>query len=268
MKPMLYQFCKEHGLYLDTKGVRPSVRSGKKVIWEDAYGNKHDLDFVIEKAANQEIHRKPVAFIEIAWRRYTKHSRNKAQEIQSAILPIADRYQEDKPFLGVVLGGLFTQGSLRQLRSVGFHILHFSYTSITQAFDTVGINSRFDESTPHQQFRQCIDRIDAMSEIDKDNLRSSLIQQNEDSIAKFFRRLSDHIGRTVELLIVIPLFGVEHKFTSLESAIQFLSASQEDSQHVIFQKYEIIAKYTNGDSINGSFNDKENAIRVLLNLVS
>lgn len=78
--PELDEFCATHGLYLDKHGVRP-VRKGKKATWIDGYGNSHDLDFVIEKNGTPHAMGRPLAFIEAAWRRYTKHSRNKAQEI-------------------------------------------------------------------------------------------------------------------------------------------------------------------------------------------
>jgi len=118
--PQLHEFCIRRNLYLDKKGDRGTARDGKKVSWEDKFGNHHDLDFVIEKGGTANARGRPIAFIEAAWRRYTKHSRNKAQEIQGAILPIAEKYEWDKPFLGAILAGVFTKGSLTQMRSSGF----------------------------------------------------------------------------------------------------------------------------------------------------
>jgi hypothetical protein len=96
--PQLEKFAKKHKLYLDKKGARKG-RKGKKVAWTDANNNKHDLDFVLERGGTDNQVGIPVAFIESAWRRYTKHSRNKAQEIQSAILPLAGKYQSSAPFV-------------------------------------------------------------------------------------------------------------------------------------------------------------------------
>ena len=107
MRPRLQDFCAPRDLYLDVPGKRPGVRRGKKIRWTDRHGNKHDLDFVIERGGSFEEQGRPVAFIEAAWRRYTKHSRNKAQEIQGAILPIAERHGWDKPFLGAILASEF-----------------------------------------------------------------------------------------------------------------------------------------------------------------
>ena len=55
-------------LDFDSKGFRPA-RGGKKVSWEDKYGNSHDLDYVFEAGGTDHIKGKPVAFIESAWRR-------------------------------------------------------------------------------------------------------------------------------------------------------------------------------------------------------
>src|SRR4051812_12671125 len=93
VKPLLKELAHKHGLYLDSKGKRPARRGTKKVSWYDLFGNKHDLDFVLEKGGTDMVSGVPIAFIEVAWRRYTKHSKNKVQEIEGAILPLATNYR-------------------------------------------------------------------------------------------------------------------------------------------------------------------------------
>src|SRR5690349_3737803 len=78
LKPRLEAFAKQKSFFLDSQGARPA-RAGKKVTWLDKYGNSHDLDFVIEAGGTAKKVGRPVAFIEAAWRRYTKHSKNKVQ---------------------------------------------------------------------------------------------------------------------------------------------------------------------------------------------
>lgn len=73
VEPLLQEFADRHGLYLDKKGERPA-RKGKKLTWIDSYGNGHDLDYVLERGGTPDHVGTPVAFIESAWRRYTKHS--------------------------------------------------------------------------------------------------------------------------------------------------------------------------------------------------
>ena len=145
VRPQIEDFCGNQGLYLDHQKRKRPARSGKKVSWTDQYGNAHDLDFVIEREGTDHQIGRPVAFIESAWRRYTKHSRNKAQEIQGAILPLAEKYRWNNPFLGTVLAGVFTEGSLDQLRSLGFQVLYFPYESLVAAFQSEGIDIAFDD---------------------------------------------------------------------------------------------------------------------------
>src|SRR5438876_623766 len=142
VEPLLGGFAEEHNLYLDKKGVRPA-RSGNRVSWTDAHGNTHDLDYVLERNGSDTKIGKPVAFIETAWRRYTKHSRNKAQEIQGAVLALAETYSHLRPFLGIVLAGVLTEPSLNQLRSCGFTVAYIPYDAIIRAFATVGIDAAF-----------------------------------------------------------------------------------------------------------------------------
>src|SRR5438094_5564481 len=145
MEPVLADFAGSHRLYLDKKGPRPA-RKGLKVTWTDRLGNRHDLDFVLERGGTPDKIGIPVAFIEAAWRRYTKHSRNKAQEIQGAIAPLCETYGTS-PFIGAVLAGEFTEGALSQLDSLGFAIAYFPYKTVLEAFSTVGIDASADERT-------------------------------------------------------------------------------------------------------------------------
>ena len=186
MTPQLQSFCDERGLYLDKKGTRGEARDGKKVSWIDKYGNSHDLDFVIEKGGSQNVRGRPLAFIEAAWRRYTKHSRNKAQEIQGAILPIAEKYDWDKPFLGIILAGVFTNGSLTQMRTSGFDVVLFPYDSIVAAFASVGINAKFDEGTSDAIFANTINQIDAPTSQRRTGFKQHLVQSNQALLDQFF----------------------------------------------------------------------------------
>ena len=106
VEPLLAAFAKKHNLYLDKKGGRP-CRKGAKVSWFDAQKNKHDLDFVLERGGTPTKQGIPAAFIETAWRRYTKHSKNKAQEIQGAVLPLVPYLDTLRwLFIAVALGGI------------------------------------------------------------------------------------------------------------------------------------------------------------------
>lgn len=264
MTPLLQTFCDERGLYLDKKGNRGKARGGKKVSWIDKYGNTHDLDFVIERGGSDDVRGRPLAFIEAAWRRYTKHSRNKAQEIQGAILPVAEKYGWDKPFLGVILAGVFTSGSLTQMKSSGFDIALFPYDSIVKAFLAVGIKANFDEDTSDAAFRKTIKKIETLKVADRVKLKKHLVDSNKKLLQNFFDRLQSTLDRQIEKVILTPLYGQQNEFAMVADAIAFVTNYKEIAQQGgAFRKFEIIVQYSNNDRIEASFRDKENAINFL-----
>ncbi|MEB3342531.1 hypothetical protein [Okeania sp.] len=196
IESILENFARENQLYLDKKGSR-SARKGKKVSWVDLYGNQHDLDFVLENAGSDTQIGTPVAFIETAWRRYTKHSRNKAQEIQGAILPLVAAHQNAAPFIGVILAGCFTENSLNQLHSLGFTIAYFPYNTIIQSFEFVGINAYFDEKTPDAEFVEKVSRCQTLPRENYINIANKLVELNSDVVAKFITQLRYYITRKI-----------------------------------------------------------------------
>ncbi len=256
--PTLKNFCDSRGFFLDIQGERQGVRSGKKVTWEDKYGNTHDLDFVIEKGGSETQRGRPVAFIESAWRRYTKHSRNKVQEIQGAVLPVAEKYSWDNPFLGAVLAGIFTDGSLNQLNSVGFKVVYLPYDTIIEAFKSVGINARFDEATSDREFKKCVKQIKAISHKVRDDIKSHLLNSNKKSFDFFFESLRRKLDRLVDKIILTPLFGDENMFFSMSELKTFLDCFDEElGNGNDFKKYDMRVEFSNGDKINAEFQSKE-----------
>ncbi len=244
------------GLYLDYQKNARAARKGKKVTWEDTYGNAHDLDYVLERDGTDDALGTPVAFIEVAWRRYTKHSRNKAQEIQGAILPLAEKYKWSNPFLGVVLAGLFTEGSLEQLHSLGFHVLYFPYDTIVAAFASERIDVAFDEKTPDTDFRKCVKKIEKASSATMQKVKDHLSNANKTQIETFMVSLKERLDCMVEKVFVIPLYGRSSEFATIDDALRFLDSYSVYKGCGDFRKFEVLISFTNGDKIKGSFKDK------------
>ncbi|MGR3178320.1 MAG: DNA methylase [Candidatus Anammoxibacter sp.] len=257
--PLIDNFCHDKSLYLDYKNKKRKARRGKKLIWTDSYGNAHDLDYVIEKDGSNEIIGRPVAFIECAWRRYTKHSRNKAQEIQGAILPLAEKYKWMNPFLGTILAGVFTKGSLEQLRSLGFHILFFPYDMIVSSFASKGINIAFNEETPDDKFASCVKMIESAPAKSMESIKRHLIKQNQSAINIFLSALNERLERIIDKIIIIPLYGRVSEFKSVENAFSFLEGHEVYEGSGDFRKYEIIISFSNGDKVEASFASKKKA---------
>lgn len=260
LEPSLQKFARKHKLYLDKKGFR-KARSGKKVTWTDLNGNKHDLDFVLERGGTVSKTGVPVAFIESAWRRYTKHSRNKAQEIQSAILPLANTYKMYSPFIGVVLAGEFTEGAINQLHSLGFGVLYFPYDTVVKAFSKFGIDASFDEKTAESAFKAKLKSWEILP--DKHEVAKELLRINKKNVDDFLNLLSDSVSRYIERIVILPLHGNESTVFTIAEAISFLKKHSENSSNLPLNRYEIIIKYNNGDRIEASFRNNKESIKFL-----
>ncbi|MBE9103418.1 DNA methylase [Nostoc cf. edaphicum LEGE 07299] len=263
----LQQVADEYGFYLDYQKKR-KARISKKVSWQDRYGNYHDLDYVLERGGTEETLGLPVAFIETAWRRYTKHSRNKVQEIEGALIPLADTYSQLNPFLGAILAGVFTQGALDQLESKGFKILHLKYENIVKSFTSVGINASFNESTLESEFQNKIEQWKNLSDRDINKIKNQLLSLEKYQIDEFINILEQSFARLVQQVNIIVLHGLSQQSETINNAIEYLqnySENQPNSAPAI--KYEIDIRYNNGDIIHAMFKNKTEALKFLRTFV-
>jgi hypothetical protein len=266
VEPLLEIFARDHHLFLDKKGPRPA-RTGLKVAWRDSSGNTHDLDFVLERGGSPDKIGHPVAFVETAWRRYTKHSRNKAQEIQGAIMPLIETHKSHAPFYGVVLAGVFTQGALDQLRSLGFAVVYFPYESIQRAFDAVEIDATFDESTSDRDIGRKVRTWEKLKPKDRARVARKLVRENQSDIDGFMDRLAIVVKRRIERVTITVLSGREFEMGSVHEAIEFLAHSPRQAISVPrkTKRYEIQIRFANGDRIEAEFSDEAAAIEFLSN---
>ena len=260
--PLLETFAASHRLYLDRSGDRP-CRKGGKCTWVDSNGNAHDLDFVLERGGTPDKIGTPVAFIEAAWRRYTKHSRNKAQEIQGAILPLAQTYQHAAPFKGAILAGVFTLGALTQMRSLGFTILYFPYEMILGAFKRFEIDASSEEDTPDAQFNKKVKQYKRLTARQRRELAAELLRLNDSGVRAFTNALAQAVLRKIQRILVLPLHGQVEELPNVDRAIAFIKGYDDQNGPRPIQRYEIHIRYSNGDSIDGRFADKQEAIRFL-----
>jgi len=224
--------------------------------------NSHDLDYVIERDGTPDQLGRPLAFIEVAWRSYTKHSKNKVQEIQGAVLPICERYSLDQPFLGAILAGKFTAPSLDQLRSLDFHVIYITYDSIVEAFDRFDIDIRFDEKTPEAWFVKTFDAITIQPNVVTEVL-AWLSDEHEAELELFFEKLRARLARTVKKVLVAPLYGNESGFGSITDAVAFIEQNGTQEGSGPLRGFDVVLRYSNGDHIDGRFADVEQAVKFL-----
>ena len=255
LKPRLQQFVQTKNYYLDWQRIRPA-RSGQKVTWEDKYKNKHDLDFVIEIDGTDNQLGTPVAFIECAWRRYTKHSKNKAQEIQGAILPIIELHNLSAPFYGAVLAGEFTKPALDQLRNNGFAIIYIPYQDVVAAFKAINLDIAFDEKTPDKAYTTASKQLAALSILERQKLGEALLKGSKEEVDKFMDTLRNSLERYIAQIIIIPLFGTKYEFKSIDDALIELNTLDIDRPSGEFERLEVIVDYNNKDTIRATFQNK------------
>lgn len=263
VRPIFEAIANQLGVYLDGKGERKARGTRRKVAWVDGKGNTHDLDYVFEFGGSDEQIGSPGAFIEIAWRRYTKHSRNKAQEIQGAILPLAELFSARRPFLGVVLSGVFTVGSLSQLRSHGFTVLYFPYESIIAAFATAGIDALYDEDTSDAAFVRKVKQYEKLRAKKREGIAEFLRLQHKADLDGFTTTLRMALTRKIVCVYVLPLHGSVRTLQDVAEAIAFIESFDESKAERPFTRYEVGIRYSNGDEVRGQFNDKSTAVAFL-----
>lgn len=266
MKKPVAEFAASRSLYFDTCGSR-SVRRGRKVTWTDVDGNRHDLDYVLERGGTDKQIGDPVAFIELAWRRYTKHSKNKAQEIYGAVNPIAQKYSRLRPFKGAMLSGDFTITSLDQLQSQGFSVLYIPFKKIVTAFKNHGLDIYFDEKTSEETLQRIVNQWKGSSKATFMAVQESLYDSCKGEIAEFIKALRMSIDRKLRYVHIVPTYGTGTELKSVAAAIEFIQNIPDvspgaDSLHSI----EIVVAFDNGTRIEGRFLSREEAVAFLKNV--
>jgi hypothetical protein len=263
LKRPLIEVAKRQGLYLDCKCPRAVRQGNSRVGWLDYKGNRHDLDYVLEAGGSDEVQGRPKAFIEIAYRRYTKHSRNKAQEIQGALAPLFTTYAHDHPFIGVVLAGEFTEGSLNQLRSHGFGVLYMPFESIVQAFKAVKIAAYFDEKSSAAEVLRKVNAWDRLPASATELVGTALRKIEHAAFAQFITELEKCLTRKIVAVLVLALHGQSQELANVQSAIKFIEQFDETKSTGNFARYEVNIRYTNSDEVRGSFVMKSETLKFL-----
>lgn len=178
-------------------------------------------------------------------------------------MPLADRHRDCHPFLGVVLAGVFTEGSLNQLRSHGFTVLYFSYESIIEASASAGIDAAYHEDTPDSVLLRRVRQYEKLSPKKKEGIAASLRHRHGTDLESFIVALRRTLMRKIESIYVLPLHGSARTLGTVDEAITFIQSFDESKHEMPFVRYEVGVRYSNGDEVRGHFNDKAHAIAFL-----
>ena len=176
---------------------------------------------------------------------------------------MAETYKNARPFIGVILAGVFTEGALNQLRSLGFSVLHFSYDSVVAAFEDCGIDASFDEQTQDAEFRRKADAYDGFSASKRSSLARGLLRKQKKDVERFVDALEKVVSRQIDSITVMPLHGNAKDLSSVSKAIRFIEGYKENAAYVPVQRYEIRIRYNNNDSVEATFRDKRDAVALL-----
>ncbi|WP_031330979.1 hypothetical protein [Rhodococcus erythropolis] len=258
--PLLQEVADAHSLYLDT--IRPrAARNGKKLLtWVDDADNKHNLDFVLERNGAEDHQGTPVAFIEVAWRRYSKHSVNKAGEIANALVPLRQTYARTRPFTGAVVAGIWTEVGLQHMLSQGIRLLYIPLDHIVQAFSPYGIDLALEEGTSESFLQAQVDRWDSLTDDDQEELAISLLKFSSSKFIAFRNELDNHLKRQVSRVLVLPLHGETLEFATVSAAAAALMSYQGLDSAAPLRRVEVQVRYSNGDKIDAEFADTAEAI--------
>ena len=275
VRDILGEVAQRHGLHLDFKRPRATRGGQGKVTWQDGYGNRHDLDYVLERGGTEDKLGVPIAFIESAWRRYTKHSKNKVQEIEAAVMPIALTFSRHQPFCGAVLAGEFTRNALQQLESKGFGVLHIPYDSILTAFQELGIDASSEDGkggTTEKQFREKIAKWESLSQPQaSDRLLAKHHALHGREIAEFKQRLEAALNRQVASVRLTVFRGHSIECSDVDSAIVYLIEEEksyrlrEDGEQR--EAFEVQIRFNTGAKIEATFPKRAEAIAFLRGFV-
>lgn len=253
----------KQGYYLDYKHPR-SARDGKReVIGTDSDGNHHKLDIVIEDGGSDSVIGKPVAFIEMAWRRYVKHSKAKVQEIAGAIMPLVRTYHQQAPFYAAVLSGEFTENALQQLTSQGFYVIHFSYKDMIDIFSSVNISIVWEEDSNESVMKRIAHKIESLSNRKRVILQKAFFEKQATKLQALAQELERAFSKKISQVIVLPIHGTASSLTTIDDAISFISNYEESSCNASLLRYEITIRYNNDDRITMECSNKRDAIQFL-----
>jgi hypothetical protein len=266
VEPLLEAAATEHSLYLDTIGPRPA-RNGRKLLgWKDEAGNNHNLDFVLERGGTRNTVGAPVAFIEVAWRRYTKHSVNKAGEIANALVPLRQTFARTRPFTGAVVAGVWTEGGLRHMTSQGIAVLYIPLSEIVEVFGQYGIDVGVGEDTSEDYLQDQVDKWDALGSAQQKQLSLGLMEKAPERYAAFRETIDVHLRRQITRILILPLFGATLSFDSPGEALAALEAfGVIESAPKELAKIELQIRYSNGDKIDAEFANPSDASEFLQN---
>ncbi|CAH0417566.1 hypothetical protein KAR50_00450 [Periweissella fabaria] len=269
LKYYLKDLADADNLFMDYQHPRIARNNKKKVTWKDNKNNSHDLDIVLEKNGSEEKLGKPVAFIEMAWRRYTKHSKNKAEEIGDVLTALNETFSSTKPFFGAVIVGEWTRSAILQLESKGIVVAEIQYKNFVNTIKSItNIDIGTEEDTSEDDLqKKATDLVEHLSkEQNKEKVIKKIIDDNSLTLKKFKIGLQNHLQRQIAEIVVSTLYGQPKNFSDITTAVNYLNAETSPDSSLPIDHIYIMIKYNNGSEVTGRYKTVPETIQFLNNI--
>lgn len=157
--PLLEEVASSLGLFLDSRVVSRSCRSGK-VQWADVEGNYVDYDYVLELGGSKGKKGVPVAFLESFWRRGARHSKDKARDDTNKLLPMRETYPTAR-FLAIAACGEFTEPAKDYVRTRNVELFFVSKEKIIEAFQSIGAQIDYPDTLSEPEKMEMVRAIES-----------------------------------------------------------------------------------------------------------
>ena len=106
-------------------------------------------------------------------------------------------------------------------------------------------------------------QIDSLPNSRIRDLKRHILSLNRAALDTFMLELDNHLSRRVESIIVIPLYGNPREFACARDALRFIEDPMEGEPIGELQRFEVIVKYSDGESIEGNFKSR-NKVRTFI----
>ena len=169
-----------------------------------------------------------------------------------------------KPFKGAILSGVFTDGSLNQLKSEGFHVLYIPSKKMVQAFSVHGLDIDYDEGTSKAELKSKYIAISKKSnKAILEKVRQEILKTCEPEIKQFVSELSASYKRKIKTICILPLHGKRTEVADVEKAIDYINGYTDIPTDHSLEYIEVIVTYNNGTIIQCQFKEKDEAVGFL-----
>lgn len=223
--PLLTEIASELNLFIDNRSVKRTCRS-EKIQWRDVDGNSVDYDYVLELGGTTDKKGIPVAFIESFWRRGARHSKDKARDDTTKLLPMRDTYPTAR-FLAIAACGEFTTPAKEYVRSRNVELFYIAKEQIIAALKEVAADVDYADNSPEAYKLELANRLQTIFK-KKDNKEKAARKLVElAGISTFSSFKSKIIGSLTASPQEIEISSLKRfgpvVFTSIDEATNFLA---------------------------------------------